>query len=104
MSFDIYRAPAGGGASRVIQTKRVNPGAVSASGNVDVTVTWDTPFADTNYTVAAAVQEAVSSTTTGALARQVRSRTASQVVIRVSTGTTAITDGAAVLHVLGIAD
>lgn len=42
-----------------IRTKRVTTGSVAAGGGaVVVTVTWDTPFADANYTATPSVLQA----------------------------------------------
>lgn len=40
-----------------IRTKRVSTGSIAASGEVVVTVTWPTAFADTNYTATVSVLE-----------------------------------------------
>lgn len=38
-----------------LKHKRVTTGSVAAGNTAEITVTWDTPFADTNYTVTASV-------------------------------------------------
>lgn len=42
-------------ASIDIQHKRVTTGSINAAATAEIVVTWDTPFADTNYTVNASV-------------------------------------------------
>ena len=37
--------------------KRVTTGSITASSAANITVTWDTPFADANYTVVATLDE-----------------------------------------------
>lgn len=66
-----------------IQTKRVaGPGSTASDTGADVTVTWDSAFADTDYTVVASVVGG----NTQYLAKvgcQIRSKTASGCVVRV---------------------
>jgi len=88
---DVAVADGGTGASTAaaargnlgIQTKRVaGPGSTASDTGADVTVTWDTAFADDSYTVTASIVGG----NTQYLAKvgcQIRSKTASGCVVRV---------------------
>lgn len=62
--------------------KRVTTGSIAGNASAAVTVTWDTPFADTNYTVVCAVQEAVAGTSTLRV-HHIESITAAAIVVRI---------------------
>lgn len=84
-----------------IQAFRVTTGTIAANSSADVTVTWPTPFADTNYTMQAQLQE--DTTTMGLIFLRIESRTATQAVLRVQNND--ITNPhTGTLHLLGIAD
>jgi len=85
-------------APRITRTARVSGPAMSASTTADITVTWATPFADTNYTVAVNVQENLSTVANGVIVRQIRSKTADGIVVRVSNGSQVFAAGDITLH------
>lgn len=70
--------PDGGG----LKHSRVTTGSVSAGSTALVTITWSTAFADANYTVAASVVEATTSSLSLSVVH-VESVTASAVTVRV---------------------
>lgn len=78
--------------------------ALGVNAVADVTVTWPEPFDDANYTVTYAVEENISTGTTGPIVRQIRSRSAAGCVIRVSSAAQAYTAGQITLHVIAVAD
>lgn len=77
---------------------RVPTGSVAGTGQVDVAVTWPTPFPDTAYTVVASIEidEAGDSLTV----RRIRSRTTTGCVINVANA--ALTAKAGTLHVMAM--
>jgi len=91
------------GASGVvsIQSVRVTTGSVTASSQLEVTVTWPQAFPSTSYTVMATVEEATAATDTLKVLKIV-SRSATDCVIRVQNVNASARTGT--LHVVGISD
>lgn len=87
-----------------IRTKRVAVPAMAANTLLDVNVTWATPFADANYTVAATVEDPVSNAVDAAIMRQIRSRSATGCVLRISNGGAAQPANEQTLHVIAVHD
>lgn len=79
--------------SSAVKAKSAAYGAIVANGAVDIVVTWDTPFADANYTVAAIPFDVESPGAGGAIARNLRAKTPQDCTIRVTTGSVALTGG-----------
>lgn len=90
--------------SPVVRTSRPSVPAMAANTQADVTVTWATPFADANYTVVATVEDAVSTGVSASIVRQIRSRTATGCVIRISNGSPGQADAEQILHVVAVHD
>lgn len=63
-----------------IRTKRVTTGSVAGAGEATVAVTWDSPFADTDYTATVSV---VDSSTIGVQVERILTQTASALTVRV---------------------
>jgi hypothetical protein len=96
-------------AAALPRSVRVSCPAMNAGTEVDITVTWPTPFPDASYTVVATTQEAVASAYgSGAMVRKIVSKTASAAVIRVANYTgnsgVALAAGQALLHAVAIHD
>lgn len=92
---------ASGGYAFPIKTRRITTGSVAASSQAEVTVAWETPFADTNYTVIATVEENTAATDTLKVLK-VASKTAEGVIIRVQNVNATARTGT--LHVLALPD
>lgn len=99
-AFDALPA----GSSSASRTSRTSVPAMAANTLLDVTVTWATPFADANYTVTAIIEDGVSAAVSASIVRQIRSRTATGCVIRISNGSPGQADGEQVLHVVAVHD
>lgn len=78
---------------------RVSTGALAAATTSDVTVTWATPFADTNYTVVATVEDSTASLDV----RRIKSKTTTAAVVSVR-NSDAINARTGTLHVVAVAD
>ena len=88
-----------------IQVARVNCGAMSPTTTIDVAVAWPVAFADTNYTVVATLVEESGGPSANADAlRQIVSKTASGVTVRVADGTTGYSSGQLFVHAIAIHD
>ncbi len=85
-----------------LKSVRVGTGAVPANGQADVTVAWPTPFADTNYACACAVEEGTADADTLSVLKVV-SRTAAGCTVRVANADAADAR-AGTLHVVGAPD
>ncbi len=88
------------GVGSSIRTARVTTGSVPGTSETDVTVTWDTPFADTDYTVVPVVEEDENGESLRV--RRLRSKTAGGCVVNVVNN--AITSRTGTVHAIGIAD
>lgn len=88
-------------ASNIIKTKRVTTGSISGAGTGLITVTWDTAFADANYTVTIDV---VDSTTTSLSLSvvHIESQTASAITVRVLNNAVGALTGT--IHAIAIHD
>lgn len=86
------------GPSRQIESKRVSTGTIAGAGSATVTVTWDTAFPNTNYTVSADVDD----TDNNLHARNVRNLLAESVQVRVLN--TGLTPSSGTVHAIGILD
>src|SRR5215208_5194936 len=98
----IKRLPeweAGASGIVAIQTVRVTTGSVTASSQLEVTVTWPQPFASTGYTVMATVEEATAATDTLKVLKVV-SRSTTDCVVRVQNVNASARTGT--LHLIGI--
>lgn len=87
-----------------IQVLRASTGSVAAGGQVEVTVTWPTAWADTNYTVVVSLQETTSDVAgAGMRIRRIRNKNAADftVIVQNENLITAVTG---TLHVCGIHD
>ncbi len=82
------------------RTARVTTGSVSSAGEVAVTVTWDEPFPDANYTVAAQVVEDENGESLRV--RRIRTVTADGCVVNVVNN--ALVSRTGTVHAIGIAD
>lgn len=83
------------------ETKRVSTGSVAgAGGTASVTVTWDVPFADANYTVAASVERDIVGD--DLRIQRIRSQTATACVVAVVNNS--LTAQTGTLHAIAIAD
>lgn len=91
---DLSEAVAG------LESQRVTTGSVAATSAADVTVTWDTAFADTNYTVTASVVETTAGTTLRVL--KVLAQAAGSVTVRVYNDSAGAVTGT--VHAIAIAD
>lgn len=91
---------AAGASAGAVVKKTVTTGSVAGSATAVVTVTWDTPFANTNYVVVAEVLE----TTAAASLRvdKIQSLSTSAVTVRV-TNADAVTARTGTLHLLAVA-
>lgn len=105
---DVPVADGGTGASTAaaartnlgIQHKRVAVGPVAAGAGADVTVTWDSAFGATTYTVVGTYEEDVA--VTFACTITVRSKTSTQCVVRFVNSTAANRTGT--IHLIAILD
>src|SRR5215208_5588793 len=100
----IKRLPeweAGASGIVAIQTVRVTTGSVTASSQLEVTVTWPQAFASTNYTVMATVEESTATTDTLQV-KKIVSKTVNDCLIRVVNANASARTG--VLHLIGISD
>jgi hypothetical protein len=104
------RTPTDGSVTRAklagasFQTKRVGTGSIAGGGTVTVTVTWDTAFADTNYTVALATESTDSNATSPAIRPDhIRSKTASAITVA-CTNADAVTARTGTVHAVAIHD
>lgn len=84
-----------------LKVRRATTGSVAGSGQAEITVAWETPFADTNYSVIATVEEGTAATDTLKVLK-VASKTPEGVVIRVQNVNATARTGT--LHVLGLPD
>ena len=91
------------GASGVIsiQSVRVTTGSVTASSQLEVTVTWPQAFPSTSYTVSATVEESTAATDTLKVLKVV-SRSTTDCVVRVQNVNASARTGT--LHLIGISD
>lgn len=89
-----------GGQAPTIRTARQTTGAVAGTGSADVTVTFSSPFDDTNYTVTASIVE--NDGGESLRVRRIRTVAAGQVVVNVVNG--AITSRTGIVHVIAVHD
>lgn len=88
-----------------IQAVRVDAGSLPASSNTTVIITWPSPFADANYSVAAVTfEDTLNRSTDTTVVRHIFSKTAAGVSVIVGTGTNAYTPGQGFLHCIGFHD
>lgn len=83
-----------------LRAARASTGSVAGTGQADVTVTFDSAFADTNFTVTASVVEDEASESLRV--RRIRSVTAGQVVVNVVNN--AIVPRSGTVHVIAVHD
>lgn len=84
------------------QTKRVTTGSIAGASSASVTITWDTAFADANYTVTVGVLEADATTTTLRV-HHIVSQSPTAVVVLVANDN-AVTAKTGTLHAIAIHD
>lgn len=84
-----------------LKTKRATTGAVTNGSSSLVTVTWDTPFADTNYTTTVSVQDATAAAAALSVVH-IESQTAANVVVRIANG--AATPVTGTVHAMAVHD
>jgi hypothetical protein len=92
---------------QLIQAARVDIGALTgAQSPVDITLTWPVPFADTNYTVTTDIVETAgpSAGTQLDAKRQVLTKTAAGISVRMSNGSGAYSAGQLFLHAIAVHD
>jgi len=94
-------AVTGGGG---LQAARADCGALGVSATADITVNWPVPFADTNYTVTVSLVEVGGPTANVDAIRQVLTKTASGITVRVSGGTTGYAAGGLFVHAIAVHD
>lgn len=82
--------------------KRVATGTVGAATEVDISITWDTPFPDTNYSVVVSMEYTGAVNFTSFRADHVRSITTTGIVVRVINTSGAGKDGN--IHAIAIHD
>lgn len=92
-----------------IRTARVSTGTgtVALGNTVSVTVTWDTPFSDTNYTALVTVEESTDDGFTDNLfLRKIVSRAPESMVVSVGlvANSTPLVDRVGTLHCIAIHD
>lgn len=83
-----------------LESLRVTTGAVAATTAADVLVTWDTAFADANYTAVASVLETTAGTTLRVL--KILAQSAASITVRVYNDSAGSVTGT--VHAIGIAD
>lgn len=83
-----------------IATKRVTTGSIPGTGSGSVTVTWDEPFPDTNYTPVASVLE--NDQGESLRVRRIETKTASAIVVNVVNNALGSTTGE--IQAMAIAD
>lgn len=83
-----------------LRAQRVSTGSVGASGMAVVTVTWDTPFADANYSVAVSVLDTPANESLQIA--KIESQTAAAITVRVKNVSLGARTGT--LHAIGIHD
>jgi hypothetical protein len=87
-----------------VQAGTVDCGAIGASGSADVALTWPAPFADTNYTVVTDIVEVGGPTANNSAKRQMLTKTAAGITVRVAAGTVGYSAGALFLHAIAVHD
>lgn len=90
-----------GGQAKDMRSLRVTTGSVAGGGSVDVTVTWPTPFADSNYTAVASIEEGTAGDSLRV--RKVVSRAAGSVTVLVA-NSDALNARTGIVHVIAIHD
>jgi len=65
-----------------VQAKRVSTGALLAGITTLITVTWDTPFADANYTCALTIKDSTGSSLALSIIH-IETQTASAITVRI---------------------
>ena len=83
------------------QHERVATGSIATLVRADVSITWDTAFADTNYTVILAVED-TSALGLGLTPERIRSKTTSGITVQVFNASLGSLSGT--LHAVAIHD
>lgn len=88
-------------ASSKVRTKRISTGSIAGGAHAAVTLTWDSPFADANYTVTVSVVQSDADTETLRV-DHIQSVSATAVVVRIFNNDASARTGT--LHAVAIHD
>ncbi len=91
-----------GNAGSQVKAQRVTIPSVGAAARAAVVVTWAVPFANTDYTVVATIEDTAALSASPLAAERIQEKTATSVTVVVENE--GISAKAGTLHVLAIAD
>jgi len=87
-----------------VQARAVDCGAIGVSGTVDIAVNWPAAYPDTNYTVVTDIVEVGGPTANNSAKRQVLTKTATGITVRITAGSTGYSAGQLFLHAIAVHD
>lgn len=79
-------------------------GVIAGNGSADVALSWPVPLPDANYVVVTDLVEVGGPTANVTLKRQVLTKTATGITVRVTAGSVGYSSGGLLLHAIGIHD